>query len=101
MSIRVEFQTGPDVQLPGNGDKQQNLSAKDAFAILSKVSDADVKKLGLNPKYARPEWFLVTVLPVPPQHVRPEVAVEGQPSAPDDLTQALINIIKANLKLQG
>lgn len=33
--------------------------------------------LGMNPKFARPDWMLVTVLPVPPLSVRPAVVMGG------------------------
>lgn len=33
--------------------------------------------LGMEPRYARPEWMIVTVLPVPPLSVRPAVVMQG------------------------
>jgi DNA-directed RNA polymerase II subunit RPB1 len=76
-----------------------NLSAQKAYDILRRVSDEDVRKLGLDPEWARPEWFLVSVLPVPPPHVRPAVVQDGATSE-DDLTHQLLNIVKANLALE-
>ena len=87
-------------QVPGTGDRKgQLLPAAKVFDILKKVPDKDVKLLGLDPQWARPEWFLVSVLPVPPPHVRPAVEMDGKPSA-DDLTHVLVNIVKANEKLK-
>lgn len=100
MSIQMEFADDKNEGMGITGDKRSKLSAQRAFDILKEVSDDDVLKLGLNPKYARPEWFLVKVMPVPPPHVRPEVAMEGAPAAADDLTFALTNIIKANINLE-
>lgn len=55
--------------------------------------------MGFNPEYARPEWFLVNVLPTPPSHVRPsDVSATG--TSEDDLTHQLCNIVKVNLKLE-
>ena len=98
MKINVEYPD--DMDVPGNGDRKQQLSAHRAFEILKGISDADAKKLGLDPKYSRPEWLLVTVLPVPPPHVRPEVLGDGIASA-DDLTHMLVNIVKANVYLEN
>jgi len=33
--------------------------------------------LGLSPKFSRPDWMLITVLPVPPLSVRPAVVMGG------------------------
>lgn len=32
---------------------------------------------GMDPKYARPDWMIVTVMPVPPLCVRPAVVMFG------------------------
>ena len=98
MKIIIDYPEEMDV--PGNGDRKQQLSAFKAFEILKAVSDADAKKLGLDPKYTRPEWLLVTVLPVPPPQVRPEVITDGVGSS-DDLTHMLVNICKANNSLEN
>jgi DNA-directed RNA polymerase II subunit RPB1 len=52
--------------------------------------------MGLSAEFARPEWMILTVLPVPPAPVRPSVASPGKASAQDDLTYKLAEIIKAN-----
>jgi DNA-directed RNA polymerase II subunit RPB1 len=99
MSIEVEYPDDMDY-IPGNGDKKQKLSARQAYEILRNITDEDVKKLGLDPKWARPEWLLVSVLPVPPPHVRPSVQ-EGDTPSEDDLTHVIINIVKANVTLEN
>ncbi|KAK8952184.1 DNA-directed RNA polymerase II subunit RPB1 [Platanthera zijinensis] len=40
--------------------------------VLKRISDDDCQLLGLNPKYARPDWMILQVLPIPPP-VRPSV----------------------------
>lgn len=92
MTIWMEYQG----DVPNGGERKQPLTAFDARKILEKITDDDARKLGLNPKYCRPEWLLVKVLPVPPLHVRPEVHVEGQASASDDLSFALTSVVKLN-----
>jgi len=86
--------------LPGTGERKQNLSAQKAYQILKNISASDVEALGLDPKWTRPEWLIITVLPVPPPHVRPPVEMDGIFSE-DDLTHQLINIVKTNLTLEA
>lgn len=45
--------------------------------IFKRISDEEDLILGMDPKYARPEWMIVTVLPVPPLAVRPAVVMQG------------------------
>lgn len=54
----------------------------------------------MDPKYARPDWMIVTVLPVPPLPVRPAVVMYGSAKNQDDLTHKLADIIKSNNELQ-
>jgi hypothetical protein len=44
--------------------------------VLKRISDEDCLLLGLNPKYARPDWMILQVLPVPPPPVRPSVMMD-------------------------
>ena len=41
------------------------------------MSDEDCETLGFNPKFARPDWLVLTVFPVPPPPVRPSVMMDG------------------------
>ena len=94
--IRIEVEYSADLEfIPGNGDRKQTLSAAKVFEIFKNISEDDCQILGFNTQYCRPEWLLVSVLPVPPPHVRPSVLFDGQMSE-DDLTFCLSNIVKAN-----
>lgn len=53
----------------------------------------------MDPKFARPDWMIVTVLPVPPLSVRPAVLMFGTARNQDDLTYKLADIIKSNNEL--
>ena len=99
LTIEIEYPDDME-QIPGNGDKKQKLSAAKAYEILRHITDDDVRKLGLNPQYARPEWLVISVLPVPPPPVRPMVVFDETPSE-DDLTHALVNIVKTNNFLES
>lgn len=53
--------------------------------------------MGLNAEYARPDWMILTVLPVPPAAVRPSISVDGGAMrSEDDLTYKLAQILKAS-----
>jgi len=65
------------------------------------MSDSDLHLLGLSDEYARPEWMIITVLPVPPPPVRPSIAVDGGAMrSEDDLTYKLGDIIKASANVR-
>lgn len=63
------------------------------------ITDEHVKLLGLSPKYGRPDWMIVQVLPVPPIQVRPSIALMSDARAEDDLTHKLGLIIKVRREL--
>ncbi|CAG0900840.1 unnamed protein product [Darwinula stevensoni] len=84
-----------------NEDSQEKkvvLSAERVHEIFKHVSDEECYVLGMDPKYARPDWMVITVLPVPPLAVRPTVTMFGARSQ-DDLTHKLADIVKANNEL--
>ena len=97
LKIEVEFPASEALA----GDRKRQLSALEVYNVFKNISDADVRALGLDPKWARPEWLLVKVLPVPPLHVRPSVALDGMSRSEDDITHQLVNIVKANLTLEN
>ena len=63
--------------------------------VFKAISDEDAIALGFDPNFGRPEWLILTVLPVPPLAVRPLVEMGGAKSH-DDITFQLATIIKAN-----
>ncbi len=65
-----------------------------------RISDEDCKRLGFDPKYARPEWMICNVLAVPPLTVRPSVVMDDHQRMEDDLTHQLISIIRSNERLR-
>lgn len=75
------------------------ITAEQALAIFRSISTSDIFDLGLNNDYARPEWMIITVLPVPPPPVRPSISMDGSGQGmrgEDDLTYKLGDIIRAN-----
>ena len=58
-------------------EKKINLTAERVHEIFRHISDEECYILGMDPKFARPDWMLVTALPVPPLCVRPAVVMFG------------------------
>ena len=56
--------------------------------------------MGYDPKYARPDWMIWTVMPIPPPTMRPTIKLDNGQSSEDDLTSILNGIIKTNNGLQ-
>ncbi|KAK0249490.1 DNA-directed RNA polymerase II core subunit rpo21 [Friedmanniomyces endolithicus] len=80
-------------------DEKFPISPQYALDVFRNISDLDLARLGLNADYARPEWMVLTVLPVPPPAVRPSISVDGTSQgmrSEDDLTYKLSDIIRAN-----
>ncbi|KAJ7630347.1 DNA-directed RNA polymerase II, subunit 1 [Roridomyces roridus] len=76
-------------------------SPSDIYTTFKKMSDSDLTLLGLSEEYARPEWMILTVMPVPPPPVRPSIAVDGGAMrSEDDLTFKLGDIIKASANVR-
>ena len=67
---------------------------------LEKVPNEDLHLLGLNPAVCRPEWMVLTVLPVPPVTMRPSITLESGERSEDDLTHKLVDVIRINQRLQ-
>ena len=68
-------------------------------ARLERVTDDDVKSLGINPVFARPEWLVLNILPVPPVTMRPSITLETGERSEDDLTHKLSDIVRINQRL--
>ncbi|KAF2731593.1 beta and beta-prime subunits of DNA dependent RNA-polymerase [Polyplosphaeria fusca] len=93
----------PKNEEDGRGDEKYPVTPADALQIFKRLSDNTLRLLGLNPDYARPEWMILTVLPVPPPPVRPSISVDGTGQGmrgEDDLTYKLGDIIRANARVQ-
>ena len=76
------------------------LTTERVYKILKNISDEDCIAMGLSPDWARPDWMLLTVLPVPPPPVRPSIMMDSTARGEDDLTYKLADIIKANTNLK-
>ncbi|MHA1237808.1 MAG: DNA-directed RNA polymerase subunit A' [Candidatus Odinarchaeia archaeon] len=76
------------------------LTPSDIRDRFERISDEDCLLLGINPEVARPEWMILTVLPVPPVCVRPSITLESGVRSEDDLTHKLVDVIRINQRLR-
>lgn len=65
---------------------------------VTKIPDKDLFLFGYSNKL-RPQWFILSALPVPPVTVRPSLSLENVITAESDLTHMLLNIVRINNRL--
>lgn len=66
----------------------------------SQILDEDLTLLSYDFNTARPEWFVLQALPVPPVTVRPSIILETGIRSEDDLTHKMVDIIRVNQRLK-
>jgi DNA-directed RNA polymerase subunit A' len=93
-------QTRKKKKKKGQAGRKVKLSPTDIRDRLERISDEDAPLLGLNPDCSRPEWMVLTVLPVPPVAMRPSITLESSIRSEDDLTHKLVDIIRINQRLR-
>jgi DNA-directed RNA polymerase II subunit RPB1 len=76
------------------------LTPSEILNVFKHISPEDCVKLGFHNDYARPEWLIISVLPVPPPPVRPSISFNDTQRGEDDLTYKLSDILKANINVQ-
>ncbi len=67
---------------------------------LIKMTDNDLRILGVAPENARLEWVIFTVLPIPPVCARPSITLDSGIRSEDDLTHKLVDVIRINQRLR-
>ena len=80
--------------------ERRRLTPQMVRARLERIKDEDLELLGFDPKVARPEWMVLTVLPVPPVYVRPSITLESGFRSEDDLTHKLVDILRVVQRLR-
>ncbi len=76
------------------------LTSSEVRERLEKIQEDEYLLLGINPDVAKPEWMVLTVLPVPPVTVRPSITLETGERSEDDLTHKLVDILRINQRLK-
>lgn len=97
LEIKVEK---PSTYIEKGNEHDHKLMPSDIRVRFEKMTDDDIEVMGINPKNTRPEWMILTVLPVPPVTMRPSITLESGQRSEDDLTHKLVDIIRINQRFQ-
>ena len=81
-------------------DDNHKLTPKEVRERLERISDEDLKTLGMDPATCRPEWMVLTALAVPPVTVRPSITLDSGDRSEDDLTHKLVDVLRINQRLR-
>jgi len=76
------------------------LTASEVRERLETIPEDEYIFVGINREIAKPEWMVLTVLPVPPVTVRPSITLETGERSEDDLTHKLVDILRINQRLK-
>ena len=93
-SDRKAIEKALDVDL--TEEDMNKLMPSDIRDWFEDILDEDLEVLGINPERSRPEWMILTVLPVPPVTARPSITLDNGQRSEDDLTHKLVDIIRIN-----
>ncbi len=77
-------------------EDMNKLMASDIRDWFEAIPDDDIEVLGIDAADSRPEWMIMTVLPVPPVTARPSITLDNGQRSEDDLTHKLVDIIRIN-----
>ncbi len=80
-------------------EDQKRITPIEILERFEKISDSDCMLIGVNPAFARPEWMVLTIFPIPPVTMRPSITLESGERAEDDLTHKLSDIVRINQRL--
>jgi DNA-directed RNA polymerase subunit A' len=81
-------------------EDDQRLLPSDIRRRMELIPTEDLEVLNINGERARPEWSILTVLPVPPVTTRPSITLETGERSEDDLTHKLVDILRINQRLR-
>ena len=80
-------------------EEDKRLSPIEVRARLEKIPNEDCEIFGLKVPHIRPEWMVLTILPIPPVTMRPSITLESGERSEDDLTHKLGDIVRINQRL--
>ncbi|NOX71252.1 MAG: DNA-directed RNA polymerase subunit A' [Candidatus Micrarchaeota archaeon] len=80
-----------------NIDKK-DFDAEKIRELFEKIPDRDLKRIEFVG--GRPEWLILTLLPVSPVNSRPSITLETGERSEDDLTHKLVDIVRINQSLK-
>jgi len=79
-------------------ENDKRISPIEVRTRLEKIPEEDLSLIGLS-ENIRPEWFILTILPIPPVTMRPSITLESGERSEDDLTHKLGDIVRINQRL--
>jgi DNA-directed RNA polymerase subunit A' len=80
-------------------EENRRVSPIEILERFERITDDDCQIIGVNPKFARPEWMIMIIFPIPPVTMRPSITLESGERAEDDLTHKLSDIVRINQRL--
>jgi len=80
-------------------ENDRKLSPIEVRTRFEKITDEELRTLKINASFTRPEWAIISYLPIPPVTVRPSITLETGERSEDDLTHKLSDIIRINQRL--
>ena len=80
-------------------EEEKRISPIEIRTRLEKIPDEDTLLFGLTVPHVRPEWMVMTLLPIPPVTMRPSITLESGERSEDDLTHKLGDIVRINQRL--
>lgn len=78
--IRAVFEDAEE----NSAERTQTISPEKVRDIFKRMSDRDIEAIGMHKEFSRPEWLVLTLLPIPPPQTRPSV-MQGGLRNEDDL----------------
>lgn len=82
------------------GEEERRVLPTEIKERLERISNDDLQLLGIDAEYSRPEWMVLTNLPVIPSTARPSITLESGERSEDDLTHKLVDILRINQRLE-
>jgi DNA-directed RNA polymerase subunit A' len=80
-------------------ENDKRISPIEIRSRMEKMIDSDLELFGLNVTAVRPEWLVLTIMPIPPVTMRPSITLETGERSEDDFTHKLGDIVRINQRL--
>ena len=80
-------------------EDERRLNPIEVRSKLEKIPNEDLEIFGFDPESVRPEWMILTIMPIPPVTIRPSITLESGERSEDDLTHKLGDIVRINQRL--
>ena len=79
-------------------EEDKELNPEEIRQRFEKITDEDLELMKIGG--GRPEWLVLTLLPIPSATTRPSITLETGERSEDDLTHKLVDIVRINERLR-